>query len=1170
MVLKSTSIVRVVDVLCEGPIQELVGMKKGVYLNETPVEDSSSTPEDRKYNFTETIEKPGEYPKEANIELHFREGGRTQPEIQFLNQNDIDDIDSQTVIAVGKEIGENYSETTDENNEVIDRNYGGGQVIQALTDQYIDNIKLTFTIPSLFSRAKEGLAKGQLFNAIIRLFVYTRTSGQSWKQVWSKDIEGISVGEYQIQTPWINISSDLPYEVKVEKKVEGEDDFEIKYTDFTDETLKKQPLAVDRGNRVFLTSISEKIHNHINYNHTAVVGIGLPSRTFPQIPNRAYKIKGLLVPTPHNANVRDDGSLDFPTNANFNGQLVDRWTTCPVCIFYALCTNKTWGAGDFIAESSLNWVDLYPLARYANQLVTTPDGTEPRFAINTVIGSQNSAHNLIRDLASIFRGMIFWSSNTIQVAADHGNLDGTDVSPVHLYSNSSVIGGLFNYAGSSLKTRSTSVKVQYNDPENFYKPNFVIVEDQSLIDKYGYQIKNITAFGCSSKWAARRLGRWMMKVEELDQEVVSFSVGLEGVAVFPGQVFEIADTLRAGSRLSGRIATGATTTAITLDQTAPTSGNLSCVLPDGTVETQTISSGSGNVATTAAFTQAPQAQAVWTSTTSTIFNQKFKCLAVDEQGDGTYTITASQFNDSIYEAVDDLSNETKIEEDPISFFNTHPEPPTNLNWSFSQVRINNNTVNRITWSWDRGLSGATTVFLVAVKGGSNQNNWVVTETNASTFDIDNLNPGTSLGFGIAAKWPLNNRISQPTYQFITVPFPTATGGSSDVTVEVPLPPDPYQVAIHPTSNDEGNLMWSVPASWGGNISDLTVIIRHSSKTDGTGTWSDSTLLREVEANTNYAVLPLINGEYLVKFKDKNGGKSANAVSAIINIADAIPRLLQSTRREDQDSPPFSGQWDKVYYSDAFDGLVLDSTFTLDQWAVLISYMTSWDWIGALHQEGTYYFNNYVDLGGKFSVIFKRILATRGLFPQDTFDDRYWEIDYWNDFDGTLADETDADIYFRISDVAPTVGDFDTEDNDHLLLEDGDKLEQELNTTFGEWIKMEKGRYTGRVFQFKCVLSSASKDQTPIIDELGYELLFDSRTESNAFSSGAGAKPVTYTNAFYQTPKLTITASNMATGDYYTITSESRTGFTIHFYNSSGASQDRDFGYVANGYGAEES
>ena len=1168
MALKSTSIVRLIDVLCEGPIQELVSWKKGVYLDETPIEAEDSTQEDRKYNFTETLEQPGEDPKQVNIELHYRGGGRTQDEIQFVNQND---IDSQTVVAVGKEIGANYSETLNDDGEietVLDRNYGGGQLIQALTDQYIDDIKLTFTIPALFSKAKEGLAKGQLFNAIIRLFVYKRTIGQSWKQVWSKDIEGISISEYQIQTPWIDISSDQPYEIKVEKKANGEDDFEIKYTDFEDETLKKKPLANDRGNRVFLTSISEKIHNHVNYNHTALIGMGLPSRAFPQIPKRAYKIKGLLVPTPENANVRDDGSLDFPTGTNFNGRLVDRWTTCPVCIFYALCTNKTWGAGDFIEQSSLNWVDLYPLAQYANELVTTPDGTEPRFAINTVIGSQNSAHNLIRDLASVFRGMIFWSSNTIQVAADHGNLDKTDVSPVHLYSNSSVIDGLFNYSGSSLKTRSTSIKVQYNDPENFYKPNFVIVEDQALINKYGYQKKDITAFGCSSKWAARRLGRWMMKVEELDQEVVSFSVGLEGVAVFPGQVFEIADELRAGSRLSGRIATGATTTAITLDQTAPTSGNLSCVLPDGTVETQIISSGSGNVATTAAFTQAPQSQAVWTYTSLAISNQKFKCLAVDEQGDGTYTITASQFNDSIYAAVDDLSNETKIEEDAISFFNGWPGSPLNLNWSFSQVRINNNTVNRITWTWDRGLSGSATSFLVS---GLGSEGLFKEETESSIYNIDNLKPGTELIFVVRAKWSFNDRLSGYLWQKIIVPSPTATGGSiTSAMVEVPLPPDPHQVDIHLTSNDEGNLMWTVPSSWGGNLSDLTVIIRHSPKTDGTGTWQDSTLLREVEANTNYAVLPLINGEYLVKFKDKNGGKSANAVSAIINIADALPRLSQSVRREDQDSPPFQGQKDNVFYSDEYDALVLDGTDFIDERSEDMDTWGSMDFLGELQTSGTYYFNNYVDLGGKFSVVFKRLLTTRGLYPNNTIDDKTAFIDTWSDFDGALADETDADLYFRISDVAPTVGDFDTEDEDFLLLEDGDKIEQELNTTFGDWVKMETGRYTGRVFQFKCELSSASVDQTPIIDEVGYTLLFDARTESNSFASGAGAKAVTYTNAFLQTPKLTITASNMATGDYYAITSESRTGFTIHFYNSSGASLDRNFGYVANGYGAEES
>ena len=41
---------------------------------------------------------------------------------------------------------------------------------------------------------------------------------------------------------------------------------------------------------------------------------------------------------------------------------------------------------------------------------------------------------------------------------------------------------------------------------------------------------------------------------------------------------------------------------------------------------------------------------------------------------------------------------------------------------------------------------------------------------------------------------------------------------------------------------------------------------------------------------------------------------------------------------------------------------------------------------------------------------------------------------------------------------------------------------------------------------------------------------------------------------------------MATGDYYTITSKSKTGFTITFYNSSGSAQDRNFDYVAKGYG----
>jgi hypothetical protein len=44
---------------------------------------------------------------------------------------------------------------------------------------------------------------------------------------------------------------------------------------------------------------------------------------------------------------------------------------------------------------------------------------------------------------------------------------------------------------------------------------------------------------------------------------------------------------------------------------------------------------------------------------------------------------------------------------------------------------------------------------------------------------------------------------------------------------------------------------------------------------------------------------------------------------------------------------------------------------------------------------------------------------------------------------------------------------------------------------------------------------------------------------------------------------------LSTGDYYEITSASRTGFTVTFRNSAGTAVSRQFQYVANGYGTQQ-
>jgi len=65
-----------------------------------------------------------------------------------------------------------------------------------------------------------------------------------------------------------------------------------------------------------------------------------------------------------------------------------------------------------------------------------------------------------------------------------------------------------------------------------------------------------------------------------------------------------------------------------------------------------------------------------------------------------------------------------------------------------------------------------------------------------------------------------------------------------------------------------------------------------------------------------------------------------------------------------------------------------------------------------------------------------------------------------------------------------------------------------------------------------------------------------------------AKVITFNKAFQATPAIGIGAQDLQTGDYYTLSSKSRTGFTITFYNSSDTAISRTFDYVAKGYGRE--
>ena len=99
-----------------------------------------------------------------------------------------------------------------------------------------------------------------------------------------------------------------------------------------------------------------------------------------------------------------------------------------------------------------------------------------------------------------------------------------------------------------------------------------------------------------------------------------------------------------------------------------------------------------------------------------------------------------------------------------------------------------------------------------------------------------------------------------------------------------------------------------------------------------------------------------------------------------------------------------------------------------------------------------------------------------------------------------------------------------------------------------------------------------------LQQLGYIATMPSRTEqSSVIASGSGAKAVSFTAPFFVgtsglgnannfLPSVVISPQNMATGDYFELSSISGTGFTVHFKNSSNASINRNFTYSATGFG----
>ena len=377
-----------------------------------------------------------------------------------------------------------------------------------------------------------------------------------------------------------------------------------------------------------------------------------------------------------------------------------------------------------------------------------------------------------------------------------------------------------------------------------------------------------------------------------------------------------------------------------------------------------------------------------------------------------------------------------------------------------------------------------------------------------------------------------------------------------------LPSDVTGLTAEPISSKLVRLRWNLSP-------DLDVIhggrvyVRHSSKTDGTGTFTNSTdLIQALAGNTTSAEVPYLDGEYILKFQDDGGRFCAGETSVILDLPDNLAPLIALTRREDQDSPKFQGTKTNVAFDATTNSLNLTGIGQFDSIADFDA-VASLDDIGGISPTGSYEFggaaaSSFLDLGAVFSLDLKRHFLTEGFYPSDLFDARTANLDTWTDFDGATAVNVNAEMLVAVTQNDPSTG----------------------SPTYTGFQTFANGTYKGRGFKFKVNLTSNDPAQDIRVFELGYTASLQRRTEQSTTSitSGAGAKAVTFTNTFFtgtssiggvnsNLPSIAIQpVGSFASGDFFEVTNVSGAGFTVHFKNASNASISRDFTYQAVGFG----
>ena len=540
--------------------------------------------------------------------------------------------------------------------------------VRAINNTTLSAVRVRFRWPQLVKQKSNG----DLVGTTVKYAIDISTDGGAYVTVLEEDVTGKTTSDYE-RSRRVNLpNATSGWQIRVRR-------------------ITPDSTTVKDINTTFISGFTEIVDAKFRYPNTALLYVEFDASQFQSIPKVSVKIKGRGWPVPSNY----DPETRVYTGV-WDGTFKNAWTDNPVWIGYGLMINKRFGLGKRISPNDIDKWELYRISQYCDQLVSDgKGGLEPRFTCNMYIQSRAEAWTVLRDIAAIYRGMTYWGQSKMTSIADMPR----DVD--YIFSRANVVDGRFVYSGTSEKTIYTRAIVSYDNPNNSYNSDVVAVSDTSLQRRYGDNLLELTAIGCTSESEAQRRGKWALYTNSKNR-IVSFQVGLDGNIPLPGYIIGIADPLLAGRPIGGRVSVVNSNLSFTLDResSAKVGDTLILNLPSGKAQNRTINSVTDNgktVTVTTAFSELPESQCQWSIDANDLAIQQFRVTKVRKDEPHLISIEAVAYDPNKYAVIDDGA---RVQERPITVIPPSVQaPPTNVTITTSSGVEQAMAVTTMTVNW---------------------------------------------------------------------------------------------------------------------------------------------------------------------------------------------------------------------------------------------------------------------------------------------------------------------------------------------------------------------------------------------------------------------------------------------------------------------------------------